>query len=141
MVEREVYETIGGLCPLFRIHGFNDRDLCIRAYLFGYDCYIEPSAVVGHVYKDHFINPITCSDVLCNYFVHVYLNLGEEKFEELKVTQEKEYGYAESLELFERLRPEVEKFRRWIVGRQRRSADDLLTWLVQLERRPALEPS
>ena len=133
MVAREAHDAIGGLCPLFRVHGDDDRDFCMRAYLFGYDCFIEPTAVLGHVYRDGFINPITFGDVMCNYFVLVYLNLGEDAFNELRHAQRDSHGFAEGLELFESLRPQVEEFRAWIVKHQRRSSEKLLERLIRHE--------
>jgi hypothetical protein len=129
MVAREVYDEIGGLCPLYQTHQFDDNDFCLRAALFGYDCYIEPTALIAHLYKRSFAANITHADIRCNYMIFVYLNLGPEKFEELKTMEEGEYGYAEGLALFESLRPQVEEFRRWIAAHQRRSTEELLARL------------
>lgn len=136
MVSREVYESVGGWCPLFQGHCTEDPDFCFRAFILGYDCYVEPSAMIAHLHKRQFMNPVTWGQWMLNYFILVYLNLGEEKFEELKSLQKHRYGYAEGLESFESLRPDIERFRRWIVQRQRRSAEELLAQLIPLTPQP-----
>jgi len=129
MMTRQAYETVGGICPLFTGHGTDDVDLCLRAFLFGYECFIEPTSTIGHLYKSGHINPVTWADVQCNYFIIVYLNLGEERFQELKVTKKGEHGYAEALQMFERLRPDIKKHREWIVKHQSRSGEELSSYL------------
>jgi glycosyltransferase involved in cell wall biosynthesis len=131
MMTREAYETIGGICPLFRGHGADDIDLCLRAYLIGYECFIEPTSTIGHLYKSGHINPVTSADVQCNYFIIAYLNLGEERFEELKVTRKNEQGYAGALQMFERLRPDVEEFRNWIMKHRSRTGAELSSRLTR----------
>jgi hypothetical protein len=130
MLTRDLYEEIGGWGPWFVEHGTDDMDLCFRAFLLGCDCYIEPTALIGHLYRDTFANPVTWGQLMSNYFTTVYLNLGEAKLAELEEQKKDEPGYAEGLAAFEQRRPELERFRRRIVERQRRTGEELLVWLA-----------
>lgn len=129
MMTRRLYDDIGGICQLFPGHGTDDLDLCLRAFLLGHDCYIEPTAIIGHYYKSYFVRPPTWEQLMVNYLVTVYLNLGPERFAELKAKQAGHYGYEGGCQAFERMRPEIERFRSWIVSRQKRSTVDLLALL------------
>lgn len=66
---------------------------------------------------------------MVNYLVTVYLNLGPERFAELKARQAGQYGYEGGCQAFETMRPEIERFRSWIVSRQKRPTVDLLALL------------
>jgi hypothetical protein len=69
---------------------------------------------------------------LCNYFIIVYLNLGEDRFEELKVSKKGEEGYDAALEIFERVRPDAEKWRKRIVRHQSRTGEELSSHLNRI---------
>lgn len=130
LIPRDFYDQIGGFCPLFRSHGTDDMELCLRAYLFGYDCFVEPTALISHLFKSETMNPVSWADVMCNYFIMVFIILGEVGFEKLKVSKENQFGFQGGLELFTGLRPEVEEFRRWVVNNQSRNGEELIARLV-----------
>ena len=126
MIDREIYQRIGGHWPLFQGHNTEDVDICLRAFLLGFDCYVEPAALIGHYYKTSYMNPVTHGQLLFNTFALAYLNFGMEKYEEIKARNGGQTGYDEAMTLMDRLRPDVEQFREWIERHQIRSGADLL---------------
>lgn len=48
MVKREVFDRIGVLDPTFVVDGFEDDDLCIRARLAGFKCFVAQDVFVYH---------------------------------------------------------------------------------------------
>jgi len=130
LIPREIYKRIGGFFPLFRSHGTDDVELCLRAKLFGYECFVEPTALIGHLYKSKTINPVSWADLVCNYFITVYIILGERGFENLRSSKEKQPGYQKGLHLFTELRPEVESFRNRLEKEQRCSGEEIIARLA-----------
>jgi glycosyltransferase involved in cell wall biosynthesis len=130
MVSRRVYEEVGGFWPHFEGHGTEDPDFCLRAFLFGYECFVEPTAVVGHLYKKQFINPVTWDQLMLNYLTMAYLVFGAERFDALCGGQQSQYGYRKGVEKFEVQRPRIAEFRQWIEQRQRRSGEELVSRLA-----------
>lgn len=128
MIARETYEEIGGLCPLYRTYGNYDRDLCLRAYLLGHDCRIEPTAVIGHFFKREFRRPIGWADVAHNYFLLVYLNLGAKALARLAPLQT--HGREEGMALFEAGRAEIDRWRARVERGQTRSPESYFERLV-----------
>jgi len=125
MIAKPAYQEIGGLCPLFQGHGSDDTDFCLRAFLFGYDCFIEPTAVLGHAYKRQFVNPVTWGHLVVNRLLLAYLNLGEEALASVMDQCRGQHGGEEGLRLFEVTRAEAEAVRRRTLRHARRSAQDL----------------
>lgn len=131
LIPREMYRDLGGWCPLFRGHGTEDVEFCLRAWLLGWDCHVEPSALIAHLYKKQFMNRVTWADLAFNYFLMVHLLLGDEGFQELGPTQREHAGYEEGLRLFEEVRGEASEWRRRIAARQRRTGRELREWLAR----------
>jgi glycosyltransferase involved in cell wall biosynthesis len=125
MVSRRVYEEVGGFWPHFEGHGTEDPDFCLRAFLLGYDCFVEPTAAIGHLYKKQFINPVTWDQLMLNYLTMAYLIFGPERFDALREGQRSQHGYEKGVEKFEAQRPRIAEFRQWIERRQRRSGEEL----------------
>lgn len=50
MVKREVFQELGGFYPGF-LNGWEDSDLCLRAWEAGYQVWYEPEAVVDHYHS------------------------------------------------------------------------------------------
>jgi glycosyltransferase involved in cell wall biosynthesis len=125
-IPRAVYEEIGGFCTLLKHHNTDDFDLCLRAFLFGYNCYVEPTALIGHLYKNELIDPPTWAEAACNYFILLYLNLGKVGFEQYKNQWVESVGYEDGLLLFQGIQKEVEEQRNWIIANSVKTSEDLL---------------
>jgi len=125
-IPRAIYEEIGGFCSLFKHHGTDDFDLCLRAFLFGYECYVEPTSLIGHLYKEKLINPPTWAEAANNHFILLYLNLGREGFENYKNELRTKEGFEEGLLMFEGICEEVEKKRDWIIANSVNTSEELL---------------
>jgi len=126
MLSRATYDAVGGFFPFFQGHGTDDSDLCMRAFLLGFDCHVEPSSVIAHHHKQRHINPVTHADVGFNTLMSVYLNLGEERFEAFYQAHKNDIGFREGRERMRTRRSELECFRDWIVRRQSRTPEELL---------------
>ena len=125
MLTREFNDRLGGLCDLFRGHGTDDTELCLRAWLLGEHCHVEPTAVIGHLYKDHFVNPVTWTDLTANYLLLAYLTGGQSSVDRLAPRRAGGHGYPGGLELFERMREQAAELRQHICRHQRRELSGL----------------
>ncbi len=130
MMSRATYDAVGGFFPLFEGHGTDDSDLCLRAFLLGIDCHVEPTSVIGHYHKNAHINLVTHADVGFNVLMSVYLNFGEARLEAFYRAHEDEMGYREGRERMKKRSAELECFRDWIVRRQSRTPEELLEHLA-----------
>lgn len=134
MIAKTAYWEVGGLCPLFQGHGSDDTDFCLRAFLFGYDCYIEPAAVLGHAYKRHFVNHVTWGHLIANRLLLAFLNLGEEALAPIIEQCRGQYGGQEGMQLFASLREEADAVRARTQRGARRSAEALQDRLLPLSK-------
>ena len=130
MFTREIFEAVGGYSPLFEGHGAEDVEFSLRAFLLGYDCHVEPSAIIAHLDKRSYMNHVTWAHLAYNRFVMIHALLGEEGWNRLKPSYQSHAGYAAGLEKYEHRRDEIERHRQWIVRRQRRSGEELLAHLA-----------
>jgi glycosyltransferase involved in cell wall biosynthesis len=127
MVSRAVYEQIGGFLPCFQKYGAEDIEFCLRAYRFGYDCFVEPTSLVGHLYKNGFVNPVTWADLRLNNLILTYLHLDEDHFDRLCAENLEQPGFQEALSRFDQLKPQLEERRSWLLSHQVRSLVNLWT--------------
>ncbi len=125
MVSRAVYQEIGGFLPYFQKYGAEDIEFCLRAYRFGYDCFVEPASSIGHLYKSGFVNQVTWTDLRLNNLILTYLHLDESLFERLCAEKMDQPGFLEGLGRFEQLKPRLEQLRRRLLARQARPLTDL----------------
>jgi glycosyltransferase involved in cell wall biosynthesis len=128
MIDRQVYDEIGGLLSCFASDAMREQDFCLRAYRLGYNCHIEPTALLGHLEKPRAEKNLraraTAAALALDYFTLIFLHLDEREFEALCATHREEF--AEVQQAFAQRRPQLETLRRQIVNSQRRSVDELL---------------
>jgi len=48
---KSIWQEIGGMDKIYLPFYFEDIDLCLRAYKFGYECYWEPKSIVSHEHE------------------------------------------------------------------------------------------
>ncbi len=130
MMTRATFEALGGFFPFFEGHGTEDSDLCLRAFLLGIDCYVEPSSVLGHYYRSQHLNPVTYADIYLNMLMTTYLNFGRKYLETWYRDLEDNPAFREGKERMKARRAELECFRDWIVRRQARTPEELLEHLA-----------
>jgi hypothetical protein len=51
MMRRRVFDRVGGFDEQFAPYGGEDLELCVRLWRFGYQCLVEPRAVVAHRFR------------------------------------------------------------------------------------------
>jgi glycosyltransferase involved in cell wall biosynthesis len=128
MIDRQVYDEIGGLLTCFASDTMREQDFCLRAYQLGYDCHIEPTALLGRLEKpraEKNLGARAASAALAlDYFTLIFLHLDETEFAALCATHREEF--AEVQQAFAKRRPQLETLRRQIVKSQRRSVNELL---------------
>lgn len=55
-VSAGVYREIGGYPTFTTRWGIEDVYLCLMAYYYGYDVYVDPHIFIGHLYRDEVVN-------------------------------------------------------------------------------------
>jgi glycosyltransferase involved in cell wall biosynthesis len=58
-VRRETFWNIGGFSSSFRSWGYDDMEICLKAWLSGIDVLVNPRVVIGHYFRDASPRPIT----------------------------------------------------------------------------------
>ncbi|MEW6697068.1 MAG: glycosyltransferase family 2 protein [Bacillota bacterium] len=65
-VKREVFNNVGGFERGFRIYGFEDAELSLKLWLFGYRVVVDPGVVIKHHFRESQPYAITMEDYAYN---------------------------------------------------------------------------
>jgi GT2 family glycosyltransferase len=72
---RDTYEALGGYEPGFTRWGFEDVEMCLRAWLFGYRVAVQPAVTVAHYFREARDNyEVDDEEITYNFFRMVYLH-------------------------------------------------------------------
>ena len=131
MLTRKLWDEIAGLLPIYTNRRIQEQDFCLRAYRAGYDCYIEPTAMIGHYKKPQTVNNLVSyteqREQIIDYFCLIYMSFDEQKREQI-ISQYKN-KHIDEYQTFLNKQPELEKLRIQFRKKQRRSLDKLLSEL------------
>jgi glycosyltransferase involved in cell wall biosynthesis len=80
-ITRDAFDAIGGFHPLFQIWGKEDEELCLRAWLYGYKCAINPAVKVKHLFRQSHPYEISYDNVTYNFLCMAYSHFNTKRLE------------------------------------------------------------
>lgn len=83
-ISRDVFFDIGGYDHDFKVWGFNDVEISIKLWLFGYKCYIQPKVKILHLFRKKHPYKVTWEFVYFNMLRTAYSHFNEERIEKCK---------------------------------------------------------
>lgn len=83
-VSRDVFFDIGGFDTGFRVWGFEDVEISIKMWLFGYTCYVQPTVKILHVFRKSTPYELDVNHVHFNMLRMAYSHFNEMRIEKCK---------------------------------------------------------
>ncbi len=83
-VSKSVFDAVGGFDNGFRVWGYEDIELTMKLWLFGYTCSIEPLSKVRHKFRKKHPYPVTYKHLYYNMLRLAYSHFNEERIEQCK---------------------------------------------------------
>ncbi|RUL54793.1 MULTISPECIES: glycosyltransferase family 2 protein [Lysinibacillus] len=80
-ISKYVFNNIGGFDRGFRVWGFEDVEISMKLWLFGYTCYIEPKVKILHVFREQTPYQVSHEHVYFNMLRMAYNHFNEERIE------------------------------------------------------------
>lgn len=81
---RNVFMDIGGFDSGFRQWGFDDIEISMKMWLFGYTCYVQPLVKILHVFRQSTPYQVDYSNVYFNMLRMAYSHFNEERINKCK---------------------------------------------------------
>lgn len=78
-VSRNVFFDIGGFDNGFQVWGYEDTEISIKMWLFGYTCYVQPRVKVLHVFRKSHPYQVNAEHVFFNMLRMAYSHFKEER--------------------------------------------------------------
>lgn len=133
LVPKAVYEETGGLLPFFQGHGGEDIEFSLRAARYGYDCVVVPTSLIAHLFKQSFMNPVTWQDIFVNQLITSYVVFDEPGYHDCLAKIDPSPTRTEAEEIFENLRPELDRYRPSLSSRAKVSPEELRNRLPKID--------
>ncbi|MBW9152825.1 glycosyltransferase family 2 protein [Clostridium estertheticum] len=73
-IKREVFEEIKGFDDHFKGYGYEDQELSLKLWLFGYRIILDSSVIINHLFKTSHTYTITSEELMYNFLCMVYLH-------------------------------------------------------------------
>jgi GT2 family glycosyltransferase len=123
-MSRKVFFDIQGFDHDFRGWGYEDVDISLKLWLFGYKCYVQPSVKVLHLFRETYPYAVTWENTYYNMLRMAYSHFNKERIQKCKqLIKNVDADYIESLVL----QSDVLKQRQSYLAR--RTYDD--NWFMQ----------
>lgn len=128
ILPRRFYYQVGGFDLGLRRWGCENIDLTLKAYAAGGACYLEPSVLVGHLFRGEFPYPVRNSDMTYNKLRTGYVHFSDGSFRRLLDHLRNEPGFPEAVADFRADLSELDHLRRMQRLANRRHPD----WFVRM---------
>ncbi len=125
---KQLYRQCGGFDLGLRRWGCEFIDLIMKVYAIGGACYLEPSVLVGHLFRSGFPYPMHYRDVTYNKLRIGYIHLSDIAFRNLLERLTQQHGFTEAMVAFRADLQEIEHLRRAQRAANRRDED----WFVRM---------
>jgi len=132
MVPKKVYHRVGGFIPCFQGHGGEDIEFSLRAARCGFDCHVVPASVIAHLFKQHFMNPVSWRDIFINQLITALVNFGENGYHNCLARMTSCPDRDQDLEKIDALRPEFAPYQE-IVARDGLTGEELKARLPEVK--------
>jgi glycosyltransferase involved in cell wall biosynthesis len=83
-IPRHVFFDIGGFDKGFRVWGYEDVEISIKMWLFGYTCYVQPAVKILHVFRSAHPYEVKWDHVYYNLLRMAYSHFKEERIEKCR---------------------------------------------------------
>lgn len=83
-VSKQVFQDIGGFDQGFQVWGYEDVEISIKMWLFGYKCYAQPKVKILHLFRTAHPYRVTYDHVYYNMLRMAYSHFSEERIEKCK---------------------------------------------------------
>lgn len=123
-IKRSVFCKIGGFDKGFKEWGYEDVEISIKLWLFGYRCYCQPSVRILHLFRQSFPYQISYESVYFNLLRMAYSHFSKERIEKCKELVK--YRDADQIEAIVRNSGVIEQRRAYFASRKN---DD--SWFFQ----------
>lgn len=71
-IKREVFEVVKGFDKHFIGYGYEDQELSLKLWLFGYKVILDSTVIINHLFKTSHIYPITSEELVYNFLCMAY---------------------------------------------------------------------
>lgn len=99
-ISRNVFFDIGGFDHDFRVWGYEDVEISLKMWLFGYKCYVQPAVKILHLFRGTFPYTVSYEHVYYNMMRMAYSHFNEKRIQACKqLIKHADPDYIESLVL------------------------------------------
>lgn len=91
-VKRQAFEHVGGFDTGFRMYGYDDLEFTLKLWLFGFGSFVNPSAVVRHIFRGSRPGTVNNHDIHYNLLRMATLHFNQERLNKV-IAQIKNYDY------------------------------------------------
>jgi len=118
---KQTFQALGGFDPGFTRWGYQDEEICLRAWLHGYRVLVDPKVVVAHYFRNKAGYEVADQDVLFNFLRMVHLHFSPRRIRSCIAALGDYPGLEEALDRL--YTTDIFKKRADMAALQRRSAD------------------
>lgn len=83
-ISRKVFNEIGGFDSEFRVWGYEDVEISIKMWLFGYTCYVKPTVKILHVFRNSHPYKVNWDDFNFNLMRMAYNHFSEDRIDKCR---------------------------------------------------------
>lgn len=83
-VSKTVFDDIGGFDHGFQVWGYEDVEISIKMWLFGYKCYAQPKVKILHLFRQAHPYRVTYDHIYYNMLRMAYSHFSEERIKKCK---------------------------------------------------------
>lgn len=83
-VSKEVFTDIGGFDQGFQVWGYEDVEISLKMWLFGYKCYAQPKVKILHLFRQAHPYRVTYDHIYYNLMRMAYSHFTEKRVEKCK---------------------------------------------------------
>jgi glycosyltransferase involved in cell wall biosynthesis len=83
-ISREVFFDIGGFDKGFKTWGYEDVEISLKMWLFGYKCYTLPAVKIIHLFRESHPYRISWEHIYYNFMRMAYSHFSEERIQRCK---------------------------------------------------------
>jgi glycosyltransferase involved in cell wall biosynthesis len=83
-ISKEVFTNIGGFDNKLKVWGYEDVELSIKMWLFGYTCYVQPAVKILHVFRNSHPYKVNWDDYYYNLIRMAYSHFSMERIDKCR---------------------------------------------------------
>ncbi|HJV46070.1 MAG TPA: glycosyltransferase [Bacillota bacterium] len=83
-MKKDTFQDLGGYDQGFKVWGYNDIEISLKAWLFGYKLFVQPKSKILHLFRKSHPYSVTYSDLYFNMLRTAYSHLNEDRIEKCK---------------------------------------------------------